>query len=189
MDHAPRLRAIMAVSKDGFFSRGPMDDMSWLGQTDKAVFRILTGVGGLCVASLHTCSLMPTTGGFTGSYMLGNRTIATVSRRGRGASIKGANGTTYMAWGTLQEFTRVHPGAWLLGGPALLTSAMAEDLVDELHLCVSDRMAFAHDAPGAIREHVRDDMVNNLYPGRWENRANTRMLDVMVQLWGRIGTA
>ncbi len=42
------MRLIMGVSADGYVAMDDEDDMSWLGETDKKVFRIITGVGGVC---------------------------------------------------------------------------------------------------------------------------------------------
>ena len=110
------MRIIMAVSSDGFLCRGPDDDMSWTGPTDKLLFRALTGVGGVCAAGAKTWDMMP---GTRGRPAMNGRRLARLSRSGY----------------TLQEFHYRYPHGWLIGGPTVAKAAIAQGMVDEVHLC------------------------------------------------------
>ena len=107
------LRLIMAVSGDGIVSRGPDDDMSWTGAEDKAIFRALTGVGGLCGIGSKTARTMPN--------RLDGRVLMPLSRSGF----------------TLEHLALASAGsAWLLGGLTVARAALEEGLVAEVHMCV-----------------------------------------------------
>ncbi len=107
------LRVVMAVSADGFVSRDPDDDMSWTGEDDKRVFRLLTHVGGLLGAGSRTFGLMP---------RLGGRRVMCLSRSGRPGTL------------SLHEFAGLR-GAWLIGGQETVMEAIDHDYVEELFLC------------------------------------------------------
>lgn len=127
------MKLVMAVSRDGFVSRGPNDDMSWLGPFDKAAFRIITGVGGNVATSRRTARLMPET--------LKGRTIHTLSSQE--AQIDGCVGHTSKAWGSLGLFQKVFgETGWLIGGLTLALAASEEGWLSEIHLCRSDRMCW-----------------------------------------------
>ena len=53
------LRLIMAVSADGYLASGLNDDMSWTGQLDKTIFKLLTSVGGVVGAGHNTFWQLP----------------------------------------------------------------------------------------------------------------------------------
>ena len=53
------LKVILAISHDGYVCRGDEDKMDWTGQSDKQVFRMLTGVGGAVGVGSRTFKLMP----------------------------------------------------------------------------------------------------------------------------------
>lgn len=157
-----RLRLVMAVSRDGYLSRCKGDTMEWLGPTDKAVFRILTGVGGVCGVGSGTAPHMPNE--------LPGRALVVLSRSGT----------------TLGDFAERHPGAWLLGGPTLAAAALEQDLLDEVHLCRSDRRAFPDCmAAGAWPDLVTRFLNDNL--ARWTLAMRTPVLDVTVERWTRDG--
>jgi dihydrofolate reductase len=157
-----RLRLVMAVSRDGYLSRCKGDTMEWLGPTDKAVFRVLTGVGGVCGVGSGSAPYMP--------VELPGRVLWTLSRSGT----------------TLGDFAERHPGTWLLGGPTLAAQALEQDLLDEVHLCRSDRRAF----PDCMAAGAWPDLVTRFLegnPGRWNKALSTRVLDVTVERWNRYG--
>lgn len=154
-----RLRLVMAVSADGFMSKREDDDMSWLGPDDKAVFRILTGVGGVLGAGSGTVRNMPRS--------LPGRTVVCLSRSGV----------------TLGDFVERHPGAWLLGGPELARQALLTGLLDEVHLCRSRRLAAPVSGFGAW-----PDVITPLLEARslvWGKRMSTTFGDTTVENWAR----
>lgn len=128
------MKLVMAVSRDGFVSRRPTDDMSWLGPFDKAAFRIITGVGGNVATSRRTARLMPS--------VLQGRKLHTLSREGGpGTGLTGRTGTT--AWGSLRQFQGLFgEGGWLIGGLTLALAAAESRWLSEIHLCRSDRMCW-----------------------------------------------
>lgn len=165
------MRVLMAVSKDGYMARERDDRMGWLGATDKAVFRVLSGVGGVMAAGSRTTALMPGTPG---------RRLLALSRSGY----------------TLADLATEHPDAWLLGGPALALEALASDWagVDEVHLCRSDRLAFPDPlCAGSIRDTLTPYLEGRGVPtdadNGWRLGLKTRVLDVTVERWGRVKDA
>lgn len=110
------LKLVMAVSADGFVARGPTDDMTWTGSTDKRVFRLLTSVGGILGAGRRTFEQLP---------KLEGRTVVPLSRNGM----------------TLTEFVSRYPDAWLIGGQEVALEALRLHLLDQAFLCRS-REAF-----------------------------------------------
>ena len=112
------MRLLMAVSRDGFLCRGPDDDMSWTGTTDKKVFRLLTGVGGVCAVGRVTRERTP-------RLELAGRKLLTLSRY-------------HPDMHTLGWFASEHPDGWLLGGPTVAKRALDYNIVDEYHRCVID---------------------------------------------------
>lgn len=151
----------MAVSRDGFMSRCPEDDMSWLGPDDKAAFRLLTGVGGVLGAGKATVRNMP--------ERLPGRTVLRLSRSGM----------------TLGDFAERYPGAWLLGGPELARFALLDDILDEVHLCRSDRLA------QPLERGAWPDALTPLLTSRgqvlykWTKVLSTRVGDTTVENWRR----
>ncbi len=103
------MRLLMAVSADGFLCKGPTDDMTWTGRTDKLLFRILTGVGRICAAGSTTRDLMRS---------LPGRTLLELSRDGY----------------TLKDFATEYPDGWLLGGPTVAAAALEAGLVSEVYI-------------------------------------------------------
>lgn len=158
------MKLLMAVSKDGFVARSSDDDMSWLGAIDKAVFRILTGVGGVVGCSLKTAKLMP--------KQLPGRQIVHISRCYRPEIL------TY----SLAEFNRYYPGAWLIGGPTLAIAALANGYIKEVHLCRSDRQAFP--APDGIPDFITDRLRHTV---GFDLEMKSHVLDVTVECWKKHG--
>ncbi len=103
----------MAVSADNFVARGDDDRMSWTGPSDKAVFKLLTIVGGerLC-AGRKTYEVMPA--------LFGREVVALSQDRQRGQD--------------LREFAAHNPFAWLIGGQTVALEALRLKLLDEVVL-------------------------------------------------------
>lgn len=166
------MKAILAVSADGYMSRCRDDTMDWLGPTDKAVFRILTSVGGRLLASRNTLSLMP-------AHLQG-RTLTALSSRGY---VSGES------WGHLIDAEFVYPTAWLIGGPNLVLHALKENLLFEVHLCRSDRLADPVHSLGPIKDPVTPwleastEINRRPYDMPWHVTLETRVNDVVVQCW------
>lgn len=153
------MRLILGISKDGYLARCKNDDMQWLGATDKAIFRILTGVSGLLFTSLKTAESMPT--------QLAGRRLEAVSTRND--------------YPSLDEVAQRFPDAWLIGGPSLARVALKEDLIDEAHLCISDRFAFPDPAtPYAIPDYITPLLTED---PRWKMTMKTTINEVTVQKW------
>lgn len=106
------MKLLMAISADGFVARDEKDPMDWLGPTDKKVFRILSGVGGICAAGRITAELLPG---------LGARRVICLTREGM----------------TLNHVAGLYPNAWLLGGQTIALSAFLCGYISEVHLCRS----------------------------------------------------
>lgn len=159
----------MAVSKDGWMARWLDDDMSWLGATDKAVFRILTGVNGAIGAGRRTAETMP--------RRLPGRNLTVLSSMGKHT--------------TLNQFYDRHPDGWLIGGPRLALLALDLGLVDEVHLCRSDRMAFPvfEDAPitDLLTPWLEARKYDVTIDEGWRRELETSILDVTVECWRRHG--
>ncbi|ADK73416.1 dihydrofolate reductase [Roseobacter phage RDJL Phi 1] len=158
------MRLILGVSADGFLAREKNDRMDWLGPTDKAVFRILTGVGGVCGVGARSAACMPPN--------LHGRDMVILSRNGR----------------RLEDFAYSHPDGWLLGGPTLAMAALEQDLLSEVHICRSSRKAFPEPmVAGAIGDCVtRYLKANQRCPGVrtwWHLGLETPIGDLKVERW------
>jgi dihydrofolate reductase len=111
------MKLVMAISIDNFIAKHEADPMDWLGPVDKKVFRIMTGVGGICAAGRVTAELMP--------GLIGRRVI-TLTRNGM----------------TLDHVAGLYPNAWLLGGQTVAINAFLRGYIDEVHLCRSPMKIF-----------------------------------------------
>lgn len=107
------LKLIMAVSADGYVCSGPHDDMKWTGRDDKAVFSLLTMVGGILGVGRTTRQTMP--------IMLPGRSLVTLSTRPEFGMELGA-------------FAFKFPGQWLIGGQTIAMEALSIGLVDDVFL-------------------------------------------------------
>ncbi|UFK26695.1 dihydrofolate reductase [Roseobacter phage RDJL6] len=160
------MKLVMAVSADGYLAREKNDKMNWLGATDKAVFRILTGVGGHCATSAKTAECMPKT--------LQGRDLTVLSTKGM----------------TLKTFAEWKPDGWLLGGPSLALQALELDLLTEVHICRSNRYAFpdcmaAGSIPDVVTRFLKD---HQRFPGVtdwWHLGLETPVGDLKVERWKR----
>lgn len=127
------MKLIMAVSKDGYVSREPDDDMSWTGSMDKAIFRLLTSVGGEIACGSRTYELMK-------NLALPGRRVHRLSSRP--VQPYDPEGPVYrdLAW-----FQRTHPNGWLIGGQSIAINALQMGLVEEAYVCQSERKCFPGD--------------------------------------------
>jgi hypothetical protein len=156
----------MAVSKDGFMARHDRDDMSWLGRDDKSLFRALTSVGGDCWVGRRSAGSMPPD--------LPGRTLHLL---GTGPGLAKLDCLRY----------RGYDSHWLLGGQELALKALGLALVDgsgayppmlqEIHLCRSDRCAFPDD-----RRHF-DRITPALMAYGLTPAMRTRFGDVTHEVW------
>lgn len=173
------MRAIMAVSADGYVARHPKDDMSWLGRDDKAAFRILTGVGGLMACGRNTYECLP----------LEMRLLATdgCSADGRRLRVLSGRDNDGAVETPLERFAREFPHAWLIGGQSIVIDAMVRGLVDEFHLCRSDRKAFPCSGEGVSDRITTRLRFWNDRNGLGQPDMRTRFGDTTVELWRRHG--
>ena len=107
------MRLIMAISGDGYLAKGPLDNMSWSGPTDKALFKLLTLSGPrTLLAGSGTYAILP---------RLHNRRIIQLTQNTR-------NRPDAM---TLGEAAAQFPGlaADLIGGPTIASAAIRAGLV------------------------------------------------------------
>ena len=114
------MKLVMAISADWFIAQSESDDMRWTGPSDKAAFKVLTGVGHEPLAvSWKTKQCMPDTLPGRDLYVLS-------TQRGRGD-------------GDLVDYHSAYPDGWLIGGQTLAMVAKARGLLDEVHICQSSR--------------------------------------------------
>lgn len=134
------LKLIMAISKDGFVSLGPDDDMLWTGPDDKRAFRLLTSVGGVLGAGRRTFENLP--------RLKGRRVICLSTRRGFIENVAAREArqlpfldgpipddAAYEEMLTLGQFAYRYPDAWLIGGQTVALEALSLGLVDQVFLC------------------------------------------------------
>lgn len=114
------LKAIMAVSADGFVCTGPFDDMKWTGAEDKAIFRGET-MGAIVGVGSTTAMYLP---------KLRGRTTIVLTREAEDELPLIADGARM----TLGAFYQNVPEGWLIGGQTVLLSAIRERFVDRIIL-------------------------------------------------------
>ncbi len=106
------MKLLMAVSADGFVAKGPVDDMSWTGAVDKAIFKLLTLTGDKNIyAGSNTYNQMPA---------LKNRELRCLS-------------SNYMKGYTLGNV--FCSDSWLIGGQTVALEAIARNCITEVYLC------------------------------------------------------
>lgn len=173
------LRLILAVSADGYLSRGPHDDMEWTGSPDKKVFRLLTSVGGVCAAGSTTWAHMPE---------LPGRRVVPISRC---LAVQHRMGHSEHAM-SLGTFAHRFPNGWLLGGPTVAMDALDCGLVDQVYLCRSPVVLFESQgafSPMGQRDQVspwlmsRGESINAGVPWRRDHRI--QLDGVTVDCWSR----
>lgn len=163
------MRAILAVSADGYLAKGQNDDMTWSGPTDKAIFRILTCTGSLMAASRNTVRLMPS--------KLPGRTLVALSSQGY---------VEHESWGTLHEFSVAYPDAWLIGGPKLVMQALEAGMLHEVHLCRSLRQALPEPEALPIEDEITPWLKSSSNKAEitpWFKNTQTLVNDVLVEFW------
>lgn len=177
------MRLILAVSADGHLARGPEDDMSWTGLTDKRLFRLLTLVGSVCVAGSRTWLQMP---------KLGGRLVLPLSRE-HGRVLDHPDGRQEAAMSLGKAFYRF-PDAWLLGGPTVAMEALEANLVDQVYLCRAEN-AVLHEAQAAFQpDPAYRDVVSPWLMSRgeagnagtpWARRQRIQFDGTTVDVWSR----
>lgn len=181
------MKLLMAVSKDGYVARHDHDDMRWLGESDKALFRVLTATGGRCWIGRRSASSMP--------QVLDGRSDEEHIKSPRPHLF----GRTIKVLGTGEGATRIehlryksYDQDWLLGGQELALKALALDLsdvlpcekghfrslIDEIHLCRSERWAFPESRQFFDRI---TPLLNHFGPN--EPAIRTKFGDTVHELW------
>lgn len=156
------LRAIMAVSQDGFVARGPADSMDWTGRTDKQVFKLLTCLGGNMAAGKVTYDLMK-------DLVLPGRRLLCV-RSGGGKALE----PNELTLGELSYAAR-RADFWLIGGQTVLLEAVTSGMVEEVVLCT---------APKILGEGVQD-AVSPVLDETWAAPVRCVVDDVRVRIYRR----
>lgn len=103
------MKAIFCESSNGYLARNESDTMEWTGSLDKQMFKLLTTIGGVCVCSKHTYSLLPQ------KMLQGSRQFIVAERTGKNS---------------LVELNKIYPYAYLIGGPAFLSAAYKLGVID-----------------------------------------------------------
>ena len=105
------MKAIFVESANGYLAKGPEDDMTWTPSLDKKLFKLMTFVlGGVCVCSLHTYTLLP------------KQVLNDGERRFIIAEKTGLN--------SLVMLNKRFPNAVLVGGPRFLKAAYDLGVID-----------------------------------------------------------
>lgn len=106
------MKVLMAVSLDGFVARHERDDMSWTGDTDKKIFRLLSlATDGPILVGRKTALVMPE---------LSDRPRIVISRGEHEVP--------------LSEAERSFPNSWLCGGPTVVEAAISAGIVSRMVL-------------------------------------------------------
>lgn len=135
------LKLVMAVSKDGFVSLGPRDDMLWTGPDDKRAFRLLTSVGGVLGAGRRTFEQLPRLKGrrvfclSTRRSMVQNAAAREAMELPLDGNAKVSDEAAYEETMSLGMFAHRHPTGWLIGGQTVALEALSIGLVDQVFLC------------------------------------------------------
>lgn len=155
------MKLLMAVSKDGFVARSQEDDMSWTGPFDKAVFRLLSHVGGELACGSVTYGMLPRLKGRT-VYRLSRRPVVPYNH----------------VFQDLKWFQHFHPNGWLIGGQEIAVAALREGFVDQAFLCVSDRQAF-EGIGSRLSTIIHDRGIE------WALNDKLKVGDTTVEVWQR----
>lgn len=145
------LRAIMAVSADGFVCRDDRDDMQWTGAADKRLFREQTAG---CAIGAGTTTWRAMRG-----LNLPDRTLVRITRTP--GDLASSEGLTEELDMTLGGFAEHYPDGWLIGGQTVLLSAIREGLVD--------RVLLSH-VTAELGEGVSDEVSPLLHELGWQMR-------------------
>lgn len=180
------MKAIMAISKDGFVCKDKDDDMSWTSKTDKKIFRLLTQVslGGISTDPSGKNRLF--CGYNTGQTMkdvkLNNRILKSVHTN----SLFGHRIVFYTE--TLSEDgsfdiidyrideLKTGDNAWIIGGQKTIMQALNNNILEQVFICRSDVK---------IHKGVKDEITPTLMS--LFNLSDTiKINDVSVEIWNRI---
>lgn len=154
------MKLIMGISRDRYVARSATDDMSWLGPSDKAVFRLLTvSSGGVLGVGSKTAAYMP--------KKLEGRKLLMLSRKS-GISLK--------------QFEKKHPNGWLIGGQKIALTALEDGYIDEAYLCHSDRYAFPEKHDGPIPDYITSKLHSE---ESWSMEMTIKFGDTRVECWRR----
>lgn len=164
------MRLIMAISRNGYVSRGPTDTMTWTGPTDKAVFKLLTSTEDVLAASAQTLEYMP-------SALPGRGKVFALS-------------TNPMRGVALEDLAPAAPNAWLLGGQTIGLHAMRNGFVDQVYLCLNPAVIDTEEFPEAQADMLRPYLESRQEAaGRgawWERSLRVTLGDIMVEYWRRV---
>lgn len=159
------LRAIMAVSADGFVCTGEDDDMRWTGKADKRLFREQTEG---CAIGAGTTTWQSMRG-----LKLPGRTLVRITREP--GDLASSGGLTEELEMTLGGFAEHYPDGWLIGGQTVLLSAIQEGFVD--------RVVLSH-VEAELGEGVKDQVSPLLHEMGWAMRFFP-MGEVKLVTWNR----
>ncbi len=125
------LDVIMAMSKDHYFGKKNLDDMSWTGRTDKLIFKALTFYENTTLlCGPNTAELLPT---------LPKRRIKVI-RKSRAGFYDTLNELyEEVSFKNLGKRKSGLEGAKLIGGPTLVQAAIEADLVRNAYITVIDK--------------------------------------------------
>ena len=120
------MKLILAVASDGTLAKGPDDDMRWTGAFDKALFKMLTSVGGICFAGARTRDLMP--------KELPGRRLITITSKPWVRKLKRFDEETMSIDEVLHLDGLVGGVTWCIGGQAIATELFMRGAITEVHL-------------------------------------------------------
>lgn len=182
-----KLKLVMAVSKDGFVSLGPNDDMLWTGPDDKRAFRLLTSVGGVLGAGRRTFEQLP--------RLKGRRVVCLSTRRGFAENAAGREArqlplldgpipddAAFERMMTIGQFAHAHPDGWLIGGQTVALEALSVGLVEQVFLChapIELHRSGLFDPRVAQRELITPHISS------WSRQERLRLGGTTVEVWRR----
>lgn len=182
-----KLKLVMAVSKDGFVSLGPDDDMLWTGPDDKRAFRLLTSVGGVLGAGRRTFENLPRLKGRRVLCLSTRRIVLPNAEAREGMRHPFSDGplsddTAYEHAVTLGQFAHQYPDAWLIGGQTVALEALSLGLVDQVFLChapIELHRSGLFDPRVAQRELITPHISS------WSRQERLRLGGTTVEVWRR----
>lgn len=181
------LKLVMAVSKDGFVSMGPNDDMLWTGPDDKRAFRLLTSVGGVLGAGRRTFEQLP--------RLKGRRVVCISTRRAmvENAAAREArqapfgdgpipDDAAYEETMSLGMFSHRYPTGWLIGGQTVAQEAISIGLVDQVFLCRAP--IELHRSTLFDPRVAQPDLISRMV-SRWSRQERLSIGGTSVEVWRR----
>lgn len=181
------LKLVMAVSKDGFVSMGPNDDMLWTGPDDKRAFRLLTSVGGVLGAGRRTFENLPRLKGRRVLCLSTRRIVLPNAEAREGMCYPFSDGslsddTAYEHAMTLGQFAHQYPNAWLIGGQTVVLEALSLELVDQVFLC---HAPVELHRSGLFDPRVAQHELITPYISSWSRQERLRLGGTTVEVWRR----